>query len=301
MAVGCAAPSDSPAVSCLSICLPSLVPVAHSLPDVTACPTSRRPGFSRRRAGNLADVPVPTRSRPARSRPPSPRSPACGRACLPSLRGAVRGARRADGPGHRPSPSSVPVSTRRSSACRRAPAPRDACRTCSASPYGSPTCPTARSTCCTPPSAGTGARARCSPRRQAGAPGRTARCCRTGPTVSGSRWGCGRSSPAAPGADPQVAREAVRQEPLVFAVMEKRARVPWAPIGRLVVDLPMPDGAADDGPGGADPVTFDPIVNAHPRLRPVRALRRYGRRRTRDRVAAAPSRSRLALRRRPLR
>jgi hypothetical protein len=74
------------------------------------------------------------------------------------------------------------------------------------------------------------------------------------------------------GADPQVAREAVRQEPLVFAVMEKRARAPWAPIGRLVLDLPMPDGAADDGPHGADPVTFDPVVHAHPRLRPVRTL-----------------------------
>ena len=74
------------------------------------------------------------------------------------------------------------------------------------------------------------------------------------------------------GADPQVAREAVRQEPLVFAVMEKRARAPWMPIGRLVVDLPMPDGFVDDGPGGADPVTFDPIANAHARLRAVRAL-----------------------------
>ena len=74
------------------------------------------------------------------------------------------------------------------------------------------------------------------------------------------------------GADPQVAREAVRQEPLGFAVMEKRARAPWAPIGRLVLDLPMPDGAADDGPHGADPVTFDPVVHAHPRLRPVRTL-----------------------------
>ena len=73
------------------------------------------------------------------------------------------------------------------------------------------------------------------------------------------------------GADPHVAREAVRQEPLVFAVMEKRARQPWAPIGRLVVDLPMPDGAVDDGPG-VEPVTFDPIVNAHPGLRPVRPL-----------------------------
>jgi hypothetical protein len=76
------------------------------------------------------------------------------------------------------------------------------------------------------------------------------------------------------GAAPQVAREAVRQEPLLFAVMEKRARTPWAPIGRLVVDLPMPDGLADDGRGGADPVTFDPVVNAHPRLRPVRPLAR---------------------------
>jgi hypothetical protein len=74
------------------------------------------------------------------------------------------------------------------------------------------------------------------------------------------------------GAEPQAARAAVRQAPVVFAVMEKRARVPWAPIGRLVLDLPMPDGFADDGPGGAEPVTFDPVVHAHPRLRPVRAL-----------------------------
>jgi hypothetical protein len=74
------------------------------------------------------------------------------------------------------------------------------------------------------------------------------------------------------GTDPQAAREAVRQAPLVFAVMEKRARTPWTPIGRLVLDLPMPDGAADDGPDGTDPVTFEPVVHAHPRLRPVRLL-----------------------------
>jgi hypothetical protein len=74
------------------------------------------------------------------------------------------------------------------------------------------------------------------------------------------------------GAEPRVARAAVRQEPLVFDVMEKRARMPWAPIGRLLLDLPMPDGAEDDGPDGTDPVTFDPVVHAHPRLRPVRAL-----------------------------
>ena len=42
--------------------------------------------------------------------------------------------------------------------------------------------------------------------------------------------------------------------------------------GACVLDLPMPDGAADDGRHGADPVTFDPVVHAHPRLRPVRAL-----------------------------
>ena len=59
---------------------------------------------------------------------------------------------------------------------------------------------------------------------------------------------------------------------VVFAVVEKRARVPWTPIGRLVLDLPMPDGAEDDGPDGTESVTFDPIVNAHPRLRPVRPL-----------------------------
>jgi hypothetical protein len=74
------------------------------------------------------------------------------------------------------------------------------------------------------------------------------------------------------GADPQTARDAVRGDALTFSLMEKRARTPWTPVGRLLLDLPMPDGAADDGPGGADPVTFDPVVNAHPRLRPVRAL-----------------------------
>jgi hypothetical protein len=63
----------------------------------------------------------------------------------------------------------------------------------------------------------------------------------------------------------------VRSGPLVLALAEKRARTPWTPIGRLVIDLPMPDGAAD---GGSEPVTFDPVVNAHPRLRPVRALAR---------------------------
>lgn len=74
------------------------------------------------------------------------------------------------------------------------------------------------------------------------------------------------------GAEPRVAREAVRQGPLVFDVMEKRARLPWAPIGRLLLDLPMPDGAEDDGPDGTDPVTFDPVVHAHPRLRPVQVF-----------------------------
>jgi hypothetical protein len=72
------------------------------------------------------------------------------------------------------------------------------------------------------------------------------------------------------GTDPQVARDAVRHGPLGFTLTEKRARTPWAPIGRVVLDLPMPDGAADDGPSGADPVTLDPVIFAHPRLRPVR-------------------------------
>jgi hypothetical protein len=69
-----------------------------------------------------------------------------------------------------------------------------------------------------------------------------------------------------------VAREAVRRAPLTFTLTEKRARTPWTPIGRVVLDLPMPDGAVDDGPGGADPVTLDPVVYAHPRLLPVRAF-----------------------------
>jgi hypothetical protein len=72
------------------------------------------------------------------------------------------------------------------------------------------------------------------------------------------------------GTDPQVVRDAVRGEPLAFTLVEKRARTRWAPIGRLVLDLPLPDGAADDGPEGTDPVTFEPVVNAHPRLVPVR-------------------------------
>lgn len=74
------------------------------------------------------------------------------------------------------------------------------------------------------------------------------------------------------GTDPQVARRAVREEPLAFTVTEKRVGTGWVPIGRLVLHLPMPDGAADDGPGGTDPVSFDPVVHAHPRLRPVRLL-----------------------------
>jgi hypothetical protein len=74
------------------------------------------------------------------------------------------------------------------------------------------------------------------------------------------------------GADPQVARDTVRDGPLVFVLAEKRARTPWTPIGRVLLDVPMPDGAVDDGPAGTDPVTFDPVVNAHPRLRPVRPL-----------------------------
>jgi hypothetical protein len=72
------------------------------------------------------------------------------------------------------------------------------------------------------------------------------------------------------GADPQTARDAVRGGPVIFTLAEKRRRTPWAPIGRIVLDLPMPDGAADDSPD--DAVTYDPVRNAHPRLRPVRAL-----------------------------
>ena len=74
----------------------------------------------------------------------------------------------------------------------------------------------------------------------------------------------------AKGADPQTARDAVRRGPLAFTLVEKRRRTPWAPVGRLLLDLPMPDGFADDGPD--DAVTFDPVLNAHPRLRPVQAL-----------------------------
>ena len=74
------------------------------------------------------------------------------------------------------------------------------------------------------------------------------------------------------GGDPRVVRDAVRDRPLAFTLVEKRARTPWTPIGRLLLDVPMPDGAADDGPAGAEPVTFEPVVNAHPRLLPVRAF-----------------------------
>ena len=77
---------------------------------------------------------------------------------------------------------------------------------------------------------------------------------------------CGR------GTDPQVLRDAVRSGPVALTLVEKRARARRAPIGRLLLDLPMPDGAVDDGRGGADPVTYEPVVNAHPRLVPVRPL-----------------------------
>ena len=46
----------------------------------------------------------------------------------------------------------------------------------------------------------------------------------------------------------------------------------WTPIGRLVLDLPLPDAAEDDDSGAIEPVAYDPMVNAHPRLRPVRPL-----------------------------
>lgn len=64
------------------------------------------------------------------------------------------------------------------------------------------------------------------------------------------------------GTDPQVAQDEVGHGPLGFTVTEKRARTPWAPIGRVVLERPMPD----------DPVTLDPVIFAHPRLRPVRPL-----------------------------
>jgi hypothetical protein len=74
------------------------------------------------------------------------------------------------------------------------------------------------------------------------------------------------------GTDPQVVRDAVRERPLAFTLTQVRRGTGWTPIGRLLLDLPMPDGAADDAPGGNEPVCFDPVVNAHQRLRPVRPL-----------------------------
>ena len=74
------------------------------------------------------------------------------------------------------------------------------------------------------------------------------------------------------GTDPQVARDVVRRAPLRFRLVEKPRGADWTPIGRLVLDLPLPDGAADDESGGIEPVAFDPVVYAHPRLRPVRLL-----------------------------
>lgn len=74
------------------------------------------------------------------------------------------------------------------------------------------------------------------------------------------------------GTDPQVARDAVRRAPLRFRLVEKPRGTGWAPIGRVLLDLPLPDGAQDDEPGAIEPVAFDPVVNAHPRLRPVRPL-----------------------------
>jgi hypothetical protein len=74
------------------------------------------------------------------------------------------------------------------------------------------------------------------------------------------------------GTDPQVARDAVRCGPLPFTLVEKPRGGGWTPIGRLVLDLPLPDGAEDDDSGAIEPVAYDPVVNAHPRLRPVRPL-----------------------------
>jgi hypothetical protein len=72
------------------------------------------------------------------------------------------------------------------------------------------------------------------------------------------------------GADPRTARDAVREAPLTFTIAEKRAGTAWAPVGRLVLNAPLLGGAADGGCD--DPVDFDPVVHAHPRLRAVRAL-----------------------------
>jgi hypothetical protein len=76
----------------------------------------------------------------------------------------------------------------------------------------------------------------------------------------------------APDPAPQALRDAVRERPVTFTLVEKRARTPWTPIGRLLLNLPLPDGAVDDGPGGADWVALDPVVHAHERLHPVRAF-----------------------------
>jgi len=65
------------------------------------------------------------------------------------------------------------------------------------------------------------------------------------------------------GADPQRLAAAVGAEPVGFRLVEKRAGADWSPVGRLVLEEPLPE---------QDRVAFDPVVNAHPRLRPVSFL-----------------------------
>jgi hypothetical protein len=65
------------------------------------------------------------------------------------------------------------------------------------------------------------------------------------------------------GADPAEVARAVRHAPVGFTVSETPMLGRRRAIGRLVLESVRADGA---------PITFDPILNALPRLRPVRPL-----------------------------
>jgi len=67
----------------------------------------------------------------------------------------------------------------------------------------------------------------------------------------------------ADGPDPSAVREAVARAPLGFALTEQRLGGRRRPIGRLVLASVATE---------ATPVSFDPVLNAQPRIRPARLL-----------------------------
>ncbi|WP_189055960.1 hypothetical protein [Longimycelium tulufanense] len=93
-------------------------------------------------------------------------------------------------------------------------------------------------------------------------------------------------------------REAVLGQPLVFTIAAAEACQPWRPIGQLVVRHPLP--REEDCA-----VSFDPLLNSHPVLRPapewlaaIRAAAYAGSRRARgaslESLRILPKRSRTA-------